>query len=303
MNVRREIIDAHHHLWDLGVCRYPWLMEKGVVRFFGDPEPIRRNYLVADLRNDAARYEIAGSVHVQVGVASGDELLESQWLDSVSSDTGLPSALVAFCDLAATDAEQHLESQAAIGRVRGVRHIVGRSADEDASTGSDALLDDPLWRRNLSLLPGLGLRFDLQLIPPQLERAAVLLEKVPDLKVALCHCGSPWNQGAEGLASWRAGLERLAENPNVNCKISGLAMFNHNWTVGDIRPIVETCVEVFGPSRCMFGSNFPVDKLHKSWDETWVAYEQIAAQYSDADQRQLFCSTAARFYSIELSKR
>ncbi len=297
--MKRRIIDAHHHLWDLDACHYPWLMEKGVVRFFGDPEPIQRNYLAADLLKDAAAYDLVGSVHIQVGVADGDEVSESRWLDSVANTQGLPSAIVAFCDLSSRDAQQILDAQQALDRVRGIRHIIGRSAEEDAKTGSDALLDNPRWLDNLASLRDRGLSFDLQLIPPQTRRAAAVLESVPGLQVALCHCGSPWDQTASGIASWRAGLKQLAENPDVFCKISGLAMFNRTWVLDDIRRLADTCIEIFTPERCMFGSNFPVDKLHKSYDEVWQAYEAIAAPYSEREQALLFAGNATAFYRID----
>ena len=294
----RHIIDAHHHLWDLDACRYPWLEERGVVRFFGDPAPIQRNYLADELRQDASDYHLDGSVHVQVGVASGDEVKESEWLDKAAGTSGLPTALVAFCDLAATDAQHVLDQQQAIGRVRGVRQIVGRSSAEDANTGSNSLLDNQAWIENLSSLRERGLSFDLQLIPQQVDKVAAILETIPDLRVALCHCGSPWDQSASGLESWRTGLRRLARNPDVYCKISGLSMFNHDWSVDDLRPIVESCIESFGADRCMFGSNFPVDKLHKTWNEVWGAYERISASCSSGEQNRLCAGTAAEFYRI-----
>ena len=299
MAARRRIVDAHHHLWDLSACHYPWLMEKGVVRFFGDPAPIQKNYLVADLLQDAANFELAASVHVQVGVAEGDELRETEWLEATASEHGLPSAIVAYCDLAAEDAQQVLDSHSRASRLRGVRQIVGRSESEDALTGTGALLEDPLWRGNLGSIRDRSLSFDLQLIPPQLPKVAEVLETLPGLGVALCHCGSPWDQSAAGLRAWRAGLERLARLPDVYCKISGLSMFNHDWKLGDLRPIVETCIDIFGPARCMFGSNFPVDKLHKSWDDVWFAYEAIAEQYTAEEQDHLFRATAAGFYRLE----
>ena len=299
MSQVRTIVDAHHHLWDLDACHYPWLMEKGVRRFFGDPTPIQRNYLVGDLLVDAADYELAGSVHVQVGVAEGDELRESLWLDATADASGMPSAMVAFCDLSRDDAENQLEQQRSIGRVRGIRHIVGRSAEEDRATGSDELLASENWCANLAKLPALDLSFDLQMIPPQAPRVVQLLEGIPDLRVAVCHCGSPWDQSADGLVSWREGMRRLAKNPNVFCKISGLAMFDHTWSIDRIRPIVEECIALFSPQRCMFGSNFPVDKLHKSWSEVWGAYERIAAAYSDTEQAMLFAGTARRFYGLD----
>ncbi len=298
MATRRRIIDAHHHLWDLSACRYPWLMEQGVVRFFGDPAPIQKDYLVADLLRDAAAFELAASVHVQVGVAEGDEIRETAWLEATAAEHGLPSAIVAYCDLAAEDAQQVLDCHSQASRLRGVRQIVGRSESEDAVTGSGALLENPLWRDNLGSLRERGLSFDLQLIPPQLPKAAEVLESLPGLDVALCHCGSPWDQSAAGLRAWRKGLERLAKLPGVYCKISGLSMFNHDWKLENLRPIVETCIEVFGPARCMFGSNFPVDKLHKSWDEIWFAYEAIASGYTAQEQDSLFVETAAAFYRL-----
>jgi predicted TIM-barrel fold metal-dependent hydrolase len=298
MAARRRIIDAHHHLWDLSACCYPWLMEQGVVRFFGDPAPIQKNYLVADLLEDAATFELAESVHVQVGVAAGDEVRETAWLEATASEHGLPSAIVAYCDLAAEDAQQILDSHSQAPRLRGVRQIVGRSESEDAVTGSGALLENPLWRDNLGSLRERGLSFDLQLIPPQLTKVAEVLELLPGLKVALCHCGSPWDQTAAGMRAWRTGLERLARLPDVYCKISGLSMFNHDWKLEELRPIVDTCIELFGPARCMFGSNFPVDKLHKSWDEIWFAYEEIAGGYTAQEQSLLFVETAAGFYRL-----
>jgi predicted TIM-barrel fold metal-dependent hydrolase len=298
MSGKRRIVDAHHHLWDLDACHYPWLMEKGVVRFFGDPAPIQRNYLADELLEDASRYELAASVHVQVGVADGDELAESRWLDDSASAKGLPSAIVAFCDLSSPNAQQALDEQAAIDRVRGVRQIVGRSAEEDVHTGSDALLDNPAWIENLASLRDRDLSFDLQMIPQQARRAADLLERLPGLQVALCHCGSPWDQTPAGLASWKNGLQGLAANPDTFCKISGLAMFNHNWSIDSIRPVIESCIEIFSPQRCMFGSNFPVDKLHKTYDETWQAYEETASQYSKEEQAMLFAGTAEKFYRL-----
>lgn len=298
MTVGRRIIDAHHHLWDLEACHYPWLMERGVTRFFGNPEPIQRNYLAPELRSDAADYELAGSVHIQVGVAPGDEVRETAWLSDAATRDGLPSALVGFCDLAADDAQDVLDRQSEFRLVRGVRHIVGRSADEDAVTGSDALLENPVWLRNLKSLRDRNLSFDLQLIPEQVGKMVDVLQDMPGLRIALCHCGSPWDQSKEGLERWREGLAKLAALPDVYCKISGLSMFDHSWNVEDIRPIVESCIRIFGPERCMFGSNFPVDKLHKSYANIWQAYEEISGQYSKDEQACLFAGTAESFYRL-----
>lgn len=298
MASKRSIVDAHHHLWDLQACNYPWLMARGVQRFFGDPTPIQNNYLVPDLRADAEDYELTASVHIQVGVAPGDELKETAWLQGQCDAQGLPTALVPFCDLSDSGASLRLAAQRNYSSVRGVRQIVGRSDEEDAVTGSGNLLDDPLWREHLSLLADLDLSFDLQMTPRQAPRAAEVLAQAADTKVAICHCGSPWDQSTAGLKSWRRGMQLLAESPNVSCKISGLGMFDHDWTSDSIRPIVESCIEIFGAERCMFGSNFPVDKLHASYPRIWQTFETICSGMSDAEQDRLFGGTAREFYRI-----
>ena len=299
MTVARKIVDAHHHLWDLEACDYPWLMAKGVKRFFGDPAPIQKNYLVKDLRRDAQQFELDASVHIQVGVAPGSEVRETKWLQQVGDAEGLPSAIVAFCELEQPNAPQVIARHMQSPRVRGVRQIIGRSDEEDAQTGSGGLIDNTVWRENFEMLGELGLSFDLQLTPGQVVRVAEVIARVPATPVALCHCGSPWDQSDKGLESWREGLRLLAALPNVYCKISGLGMFNHNWEVDDIRPIVESCIDIFGADRAMFGSNFPVDKLHADYTKVWRAYEEISAKLSASEQQQLFGDTARAFYGID----
>lgn len=298
MPTARKIVDAHHHLWDLDACHYPWLMAKGVKRFFGDPAPIQKNYLVSDLRDDARHFELEASVHIQVGVTPGDEVKETNWLQRTADSDGLPSAIVAYCDLERPKAPEVIASHMRYSGVRGMRQIIGRSDAEDAQTGSGQLISDPIWQDNLEMLGELGLSFDLQLTPGQVEDVADVLADIPTTQIALCHCGSPWDQSTEGLASWRRGLRLLAALPNVYCKISGFGMFNHNWEVDDLRPIVESCIEIFGAERAMFGSNFPVDKLHADYAKVWHAYEEISAGLNESDQQLLFGDTARAFYGI-----
>ncbi|MGI9285810.1 MAG: amidohydrolase family protein [Pseudomonadales bacterium] len=294
-------VDAHHHLWDLSACHYPWLMARGVQRFFGDPAPIQKNYLVADLLSESSVWVPEKSVHIQVGVDAADNINESRWLQTIADapeNRGFPHAIVAFCDLSAVDAAAQLEAQKHFPNIRGIRHIVGRHIDEDKLTGSNQLLTNPLWKENLARLSKLGLSFDLQLIPQQLEDLYLILKDIPRLKVALCHCGSPWDQTAAGIKHWCAGLRRLAQLPNLYCKISGLSMFNHDWTTEEIRPLILSCIEIFGQDRCMFGSNFPVDKLHTSYQCIWDAYNVTTADFSHGERTKLFKENAEQFYRM-----
>jgi predicted TIM-barrel fold metal-dependent hydrolase len=291
------IVDAHHHLWDLQACHYPWLMEKGVKRFFGDPAPIQKDYLVADLKADAP-LSLAKSVHIQVGVAEADAVKETLWLQAQADAHGLPSAIVAFADLTRPDLEAVLDAHSSAANLRGMRQIVGRSAEEDSKTGTGALIDNPAFLDGLKQLSVRGLSFDLQLIPAQMARAAALFAQVPDLPVALCHIGSLSDFSGEGRALWRNGLAQLAGLPNMICKISGFGMFDPEWTAASVREQFRIAVDLFGPDRIAFGSNFPVDKLAATGAELWGRYAELAADFSSIERKAMFAQTAQRFYQI-----
>ena len=285
-------IDAHHHLWDLEAIHYPWLMAKGEVRFFGDPAPIQRNYLLDEFRRDASQHGVSGSVHIQVGAADG--LAEARWVQAVAdAHPEWPLVQVVHCDLTADNLDAQLDAFAALPSVRGVRQIVGRAPGEDAKTGTNALLDDPAFAAGLQKAAARGFTFDLQLLPELMAGAARVFASVPEISVALCHAGSPYDRSTDGLRAWAQALGQLSALPQVSCKLSGLGMFEHGWTVKSIRPIVKTCLEQFGPERCMFGSNFPVDSLSSSYSALFDAYEDVVP---DRDQSNVFGDTAKRFY-------
>ncbi|MEM8973991.1 MAG: amidohydrolase family protein [Pseudomonadota bacterium] len=288
------IIDAHHHLWDLQAVHYPWLMEAGAVRFFGDPKSIQRDYLIDEFRRDASALGVGASVHVQVGAADGWQ--EAQWVDKVAAtQSDWPLAQVVFCDLTVADRDAKLDSFQTLDTVRGARQIVGRAPGEDAVTGTNSLLDDPRFLEGLQELGRRGLSFDLQLLPELMEKTAAVLACAPETKIALCHAGSPHDRSVGGMSAWADGLLHLSALPSVTCKLSGLGMFEHDWTADSIRPLVETCLEQFGPRRCMFGSNFPVDSLYSDYQTLVNAYRDLIPREFHAD---CFGRTAARFYDL-----
>jgi len=286
-------IDAHHHLWDLSAVHYLWLMARGVTRFFGDPTPIQRDYLLPEFRRDAGGFD--GSVHIQVGAEDGLE--EARWIDALARATpDWPMVQVAFCDLTAPDLGHRLDALQALPSVRGVRQIVGRAPGEDAVTGTNTLLGDPRFVAGLQEAGRRGLSFDLQLIPALYAQMARLLEDAPDTKVALCHAGSPHDRTPAGIAAWARDLRALSDLPQVTCKLSGLGMFDHGWTTETIRPLVETCLDQFGADRCMFGSNFPVDSLYSDYFTLLAAHERIVPERM---KQAVFGGTARAFYGFD----
>lgn len=288
-------IDAHHHLWDLNAVEYPWLMEKGAVRFFGDPTPIQRDYLLPEYRADASAQGFSASVHIQVGAA--DPWAEAQWVQSVANQYPDWSLVqVVFCDLTANDLEYQLDRFQSLPSVRGVRQIVGRAPGEDAKTGTNSLLENPDFQTGLKTLGERGLSFDLQLLPELMEQTAEVLSQTPKTSVALCHAGSPHDRSDKGLSHWEKALGSLSTLPHVHCKLSGLGMFDHNWSAESVAPIVSTCLSQFGADRCMFGSNFPVDSLSSTYPELVLRLKDLIPA---AKRNSVFRDTAIKFYRFK----
>ena len=120
----------------------------------------------------------------------------------------------------------------------------------------------------------------------------------PDLQFILNHAGMPHGQGPEAFERWRRGMAKLAEAPNIAVKISGLGMLHHGATAEAIRPFVLEALAAFGAGRCMFASNFPVDKLRGGYGDLWAAYRAATADLGEDERRRLFHDTAARVYRI-----
>ena len=289
------MIDAHHHLWDLGKVSYPWLEAKGVVRFFGDPTPIQRNYLLDEFCRNAKEEGFRASVHIQVGAA--DPVVEAEWIDSIAhANPDWPLVQVVYCDLTSPTIESDLDFIQEMPSVRGVRQIVGRSSKEDADSGTNELLSSAAFRNGLIELGKRDLSFDLQLTPELIVQAAKVMSSAPDTKIALCHAGSPVDRSEHGLEKWSKDLRLLSDMNNIFCKLSGLGMFDHNWTENSITPIVNECIQQFSPSRCMFGSNFPVDSLYSDYSSLIQAYRNIIPKLAS---EMVFDKTARNFYKIK----
>jgi predicted TIM-barrel fold metal-dependent hydrolase len=296
------IIDAHHHLWDLDLGRHPWLApQSGDRGTLGDLSRIRRNYLPADYRRDAAGQNIVGSVHVEAGWDSLDPVAETAWLDALGPGGGIAERLVAQVPLAAADAGRLIAAQAEYGRVAGIRDILSWDADPARrfASGGD-LMRDPAWRRGFSALGRHGFSFDMLIFPAQLQDALQLAADFPDQQIILNHCGSPIDRDPEGMARWVAGLKALARADNVAIKISDLVAYDNDWTFESLREVTMRCIESFGPHRSMFGSDFPVAGLHASFDQIFDAFKRIVVDFSPDEQRAMFFGNAARYYHFDL---
>jgi predicted TIM-barrel fold metal-dependent hydrolase len=294
------IIDPHMHLWDLDRHYYSWLQDTPLPNNpAGDMSPIAyRSYGLDDYLADTAGWNVVQTVHVECGLPPKDQLSETDWLQGLADARGVVGGIVAGANLDDPSVEALLEAHAARANVRGVRQIVNWHADPAKTYGPRDLLLDPRWRQGYALLAKYGLSFDLQLYPSQMATAAALAGANPDVPVIVNHAGMPTDRDDAGLKAWRDGLALLAQRPNVSCKISGLAMIDRTWTVDSLRPYVLQVIETFGPNRCMFASNFPVEKVHGSFGGFYEAYDAITADFGEAERTLLFGGTAARVYRL-----
>jgi predicted TIM-barrel fold metal-dependent hydrolase len=293
-------IDPHHHLWDLKRNKYPWLQERPLApRLEGDIQPIAKDYLIEDYLADIRNQNVVKSVHVECGWDSSDPVGETEWLQWLADKHGYPHGIVARATLDALDVEQVLEGHARHKNIRGIRQAINWHPDP-AKTYVDRpdLIRTKAWRHGFGLLRRFGLSFDLQLYPAQMADAAALAHAYPDVPIILNHAGMPVDRDEEGIRLWHRGMRELAAAPNVVVKISGLGTVDWNWTVETIRPFVLQTIELFGVPRCMFASNFPVDKLYSDFDALYAAFREITKPFSADERRVLFHDNAARYYRL-----
>jgi predicted TIM-barrel fold metal-dependent hydrolase len=297
-----QIIDPHHHLWDLERHHYPWLRPE-TPHPAGDLTPICQSYQLDDFLADAAGLDLVKSVHLQAEIDRSDPVAETAWLQAVADapgSRGFPHGIVAFADLADPKVEATLERHCRYANVRGIRYLLNYEAGAPlyCATGRGDWLRDPQWRKGFGLLARYGLSFDLQIFWQQMPDALDLVRAFPDTQIILNHTGMPRKRDRDYVASWRDGMRTLAAAPHVAVKISGLGMFHHDWTAELIRPFVLDTIEIFGIDRCMFASNFPVDKLHADYHAIWQGFDAITTDFSPEERRALFHDNAVRFYRL-----
>ncbi|MCC7275329.1 MAG: amidohydrolase family protein [Alphaproteobacteria bacterium] len=291
------MVDAHHHIWRLAAT--PWLQGPPVPRIFGTYEPLRRDYTIDEYLADATPAGVVKSVFVQVNVAPGAEVDEVAWVQSVADGSGFPHAITGYADLAAPDVADVLDREMAAGTLRAVRQQLHWHEKPlyRFATRPD-LMNDPAWRRGLGAVAARGLLFELQVFTSQMADAAALARDFPGVTFVLMHAGMPEDRSEAGWAAWRAGMAGLARCPNVMVKLSGLGTFDRACSVERWRPIVEETVTMFGPTRCLFGSNFPIEKLWTDYATLVATMRRCLEGLSAAERRAVLHDTAARLYRL-----
>jgi predicted TIM-barrel fold metal-dependent hydrolase len=292
-------VDTHFHLWDIGHerLRYDWL-EQAHHPVLGSVRPLARSHLLHDYLDAVAGLDVAAAVHVQADAS--DPVRETEWLTALAERSGWPHAIVAFVDLSADDWADALARQSAFPRVRGIRDLrVGSLA------GARRDWSDPQLVRALATLSTRGLHYELRTTHPEAAAVVRLLGRVDRTPVVLTHAGLPLDRSRDELRSWKRAMRQLASVDSLHCKVSGFGMGSHlsgrPWSTEDIRPLVLTCLELFGTTRTFFGSNWPVETLAVTYGSMLETYRTIVADCSADEQHDLLWRNAARFYRLPVT--
>lgn len=297
-----RLVDAHHHLWDLGRNRYPWLQDGPPIdEDTSGLAAIRRDYLPGDYLRDTATTRILASVHVEAASDPDDPVRETRWVEEMATESGVPSAIVAFARLERPGLEALLDTHGRTAALRGIRQMLNWEPEEQVAERA-GILDDPRWAEGLDALIERDLSFDLQVFPSQLLRAVEVLETRPDLRVVLDHGGFLQEGTPERWRTWEAGIRRLARLPNVTVKVSSYLSVDPRidrpgWHDG-LQRFVDALAAAFGPDRMMFGSNLPVDGRFASFERIVASVARATCGWSPRDRDALFVDVARRVYRI-----
>lgn len=277
-------VDAHQHLWDLAVRDHPWLTAAGMA-------PIHRSFAVDDLAVAAAAAGISRTVLVQV-LPDPRETIE--FLD-LAARSELIGGVVGWVDLTRPDLADVLAALRATpggDRLVGLRHLVQSEPDPGWLLRADV-------GRGLRTMGSMGLCFDLLTLPHQLPAAIELARALPETTFVLDHLSKP-PIAAGALEPWASRIRELAGEANVFCKLSGMVTEADwaSWTVAQLRPYAATVLEAFGPSRVMFGSDWPVCLLAASYDQVVAAAEALLSGLSPDERDQVFGGVAAAVYRL-----
>jgi predicted TIM-barrel fold metal-dependent hydrolase len=295
------IVDAHHHLWDLAAGHYPWLQDEYDAEhfFLGPYQDFCCDFMPPDYLRQSRHFPVVGTVHIEAERDRSEQLDETAWLHRIHEKYGFPNAVVAYADFGASDIEARLEQQSAFPLVRGIRckpaTLSAPGLPEKPLVGG---MQDARWLQGLSLLEQHGLSWDLRVPGWHLDEAAEVARQFPGIPIALNHSGLPWDRSKEGLAIWRKRLERLADNPNVMIKLSEFGIRDADWNPVEVQDIVRQAIAIFGASRCMFGSNFPVSSVKVDYDTLLETFMAALAHLPHGDIEAVMASNATRFYRI-----
>ncbi len=291
------MIDSHHHIWrqhDL-----PWLLGPPQPRIFGEYGAICRDYLMAEYQKDIAGTGIKKSVYVQANWSNNWAADEAAWVQSIADASGWPHGIVAFADFTVPDVRPQLDKLSAYPLLRGIRQQLHWHENPQYSfAASPDIAANEVFQKNVSYLADYNWCFDLQVFSGQVHSAAALANACPDVHFILQHAGMLEDTSESGWQQWREALALLAACENMNTKLSGLGTFVHQVDIDLIQKIVAETITIFGHKRCLYGSNFPIEKLWTSYEQLFEAIKTATTNFNENSVQAIFNDNAERLYRL-----
>ncbi|KJK57582.1 amidohydrolase family protein [Saccharothrix sp. ST-888] len=280
----RQIIDAHHHVWDLAVRPQPWIAGESLA-------PLARSFSAAELEAEARAAGVVGTVAVQT-VCVPEETPE---LLALAAGNDLVAGVVGWTDLTAPDVADTIAALRELPggeRLVGIRHQVQDEPDPNWLLRRDV-------RRGLLAVAAAGLAYDLVVKPHQLRAAALAAAGITGLTFVLDHLGKP-PIATGALDPWAADLCRLAALPNTVCKLSGMVTeaTPGSWRSEDLKPYADTALDAFGPHRILFGSDWPVCTLRAGYPEVVRIADRLTDRLAPGEKEAVFGRNAIRVYGL-----
>ena len=298
-----EIVDSHHHFWDLDKNYYPFLCDKIDPDFFlGNYEIIMQNYLPVDYERDTKNHNVIGTIHCEAEWDRNDQIGETKWIENLAKKNKFPNAIIGHAWFHKKNSEKIIAEQASFNLVKSIRSKPNVKLSRNSiSYTFEGSMQDMNWRTGLKLLQKYDLNYDLRVPSWHLEEAVDIVRLIPNTKVIINHCGFPWDRSAHGMELWRNGIKALSLEPNTYIKLSEFGIKGEEWNFYENAGIILELINLFSPQRCMFASNFPVSKIKITFENLYNNYKKIVEKFSLDEKKCLFSETAIEAYNLDKS--
>ena len=289
------LIDCNVHLWDQATNPIFWLTDRALVRnMIGDYDSLPDTYTLADYQREVAGHHVRGIVWSDAGAE--DPIMAAAWVQDQCRELGTPAALVTLGDPADDGFAELIERFRALTLARGVR--VRLVAALTQSAGRRSLVQDDRAMSNLDLLARHGLVATVEATSDQLGVVIDLARALPTLRIVVDHFGWPENLSDHALGLHTERLAAIAAESNTATRIDAIGTIFGDWTTDRIRPWLRAALDVFGPERCMLGSDLPIERLRSGFGQLFDSYQNVFSDLAEDERDALFRTTAASWYDI-----
>ncbi|MFC6996588.1 amidohydrolase family protein [Rufibacter roseus] len=275
-------IDAHQHFWQFNPIRDSWVTD--------DMAIIQRDFLPQDLQPLLQEHGFDGCVLVQTSQPEHENEILLEWAQGHDFIKGV----VGWVDFFAPDIAERLAHLSQFKKLKGFRYVLQGAENKE-------LMLNPNFKKGIAQLQKFNFTYDILIYPNQLRPTAELVAEFPDQTFVINHLAKPnMKAGAEAFKEWQKDMKAFAPHEQGFCKVSGMVTQAdwQNWKKEDFTPYLDTLIEIFGPERLMFGSDWPVCLVAASYAETLGIVQDYFSSFSQEEQGLIFGRNAAAFYRL-----